>query len=48
MTCTYSVEHHAQDGSFVVEHGKALQIFEQDQSGAWKIHRFALAIDYGG
>ncbi|MEL6314367.1 MAG: DUF4440 domain-containing protein [Pseudomonadota bacterium] len=33
ITCAYSVERHAQDGSFVVEHGKALQIFKRDESG---------------
>lgn len=46
MTCSYSVEQHKLEHGVLVEHGKALQVFKRDERGAWKIHRFALSIDF--
>lgn len=46
MTCCYSTENHGQGSGFVIEHGKALQVFKRDDDGTWKIHRFGLSIDF--
>ena len=34
------------DDSVIVERGKVLQVFKRDKSGAWKIHRLCMAMNF--